>query len=683
MNLRRIVVIFFLLFVGVDLVAQALKPISWTSALSTPQAKVGDTIELIFRAEINDTWYLYSTDFSPDLGPVVTSFSFKPNSSYKLVGKIQPIGAKKKYDKEIWDGEYTYFVEHAEFRQKIKVLSESFHVEVSNEYQVCSEETGQCVMLNEDFTFQESIVSGENTDSKTPEKSDAENISSAQNSSLENATQSSPTKLSDQVDEQQSLWQFLLVAFGAGLIALLTPCVYPMIPMTVSFFTSHSKTRKEAISKALVYGFSIITIYTLIGLVVSAVFGPEFANIMATHWFPNVLFFIIFIVFALSFFGLFELVIPSQFVNKVDAQADKGGYLGVFFMAFVLVLVSFSCTGPIIGSILVAAANGEFIRPVLGMLACSMAFAIPFTLFAMFPSLMQNLPQSGGWLNAVKVVLGFIELALAFKFLSTADQVYHWGILDRDIYLAIWISIGIMLGLYLLGKVRLPHDSPMEKLSVGRLILAICTFAFVLYMIPGIFGAPLSLLSGLLPPRSTLEFDLTKSTGFASPSHQILGKKAKYADLLHLPHGLTGYFDYDEALQAAKEVGKPLFIDFTGHGCVNCRKMEANVWSHPEVLKRLRNDYVLVALYIDERTELPEKEQYVSKNDGKKKTTLGKKNSDLQITKFGNNAQPFYVILGNKNDTPLVKPKAYDSDVQKFIEFLDAGINAFNKQKSN
>ena len=698
--------------------AQLLKPIEWSSQLSQKEAQIGQTIELVFKAEIEDKWYLYSTDFDPDLGPVVTTFSFKPNSSYELVGKIQPINAKKKYDAEIWDGEYTYFKKNAELRQKIKILSKDFKVEVSNEYQVCSEIDGKCILLEDEFTFQNLKISSpkdqEEIETQTAERNKdeleetpAENIAENPTDSLEKdientksnedlAENSSRNEVEAKSEErskaenyttkpigtqgEESLLSFLLVAFGAGLIALLTPCVYPMIPMTVSFFTSRSKSRGEAISKALVYGLSIVAIYTFIGLVVSAIFGAEFANIMATHWLPNVLFFLIFVIFALSFFGLFELIIPSSLVNQVDAKADKGGYVGIFFMAFVLVLVSFSCTGPIIGSILVAAANGEFLRPVLGMLACSMAFAIPFTLFAMFPSWMQNLPQSGGWLNSVKVVLGFVELALAFKFLSTADQVYHWGILDRDIYLSIWIAIALLMGLYLLGKIRLPHDSPMEKISVGRLILATATFSFMIYMIPGLFGAPLSLLSGLLPPRTTLEFDLTKNTNVIT-DNQEFEIPPKYADFLHFPHGLKGYFDYEEARQAAQKANKPLFIDFTGHGCVNCRKMEDNVWANPEVLKRLRNDYIIVALYIDERFELPKEEQYISKTDGKKKTTLGKKNSDLQITKFGNNAQPFYVLLGHENEKPLVTPQAYDPDVQEFVRFLDKGVEEFKKQQ--
>ncbi|MFO7824632.1 MAG: thioredoxin family protein, partial [Cyclobacterium sp.] len=372
--------------------------------------------------------------------------------------------------------------------------------------------------------------------------------------------------------------------------------------------------------------------------------------------------------------------LPSGFVNKMDAKADKGGMVGIFFMAFTLVLVSFSCTGPIVGSILISSAGGALLKPILGMFAFSLAFALPFTLFAIFPEWLNSLPKSGGWLNSVKVVLGFLELALAFKFLSIADQVYHWGMLDREIYLAIWIVIFALLGIYLLGKLRLPHDSPMEYLGVPRLLLAMVTFVFVVYMIPGLWGAPLKALSGYLPPLSSHDFDLVKiSRENASSQDQAMDEVPKYADFLHFPHGIQGYFDYDQALAAAKRQGKPLFIDFTGHGCVNCREMEARVWSDPRVLRRLKEDFVMVALYIDERFTLPESEWYISTYDNKEKTTIGKQNADFQITRFNNNAQPYYVILDHDEEL-LVSPIAYETDIQKFIDFLDAAKSEFPKR---
>ena len=479
-------------------------------------------------------------------------------------------------------------------------------------------------------------------------------------------------------EETASLWGFMVLAFLAGLAALLTPCVFPMIPMTVSFFTGRSKTRSEGIRQAFIYGISIIGIYTVAGTAVAAIQGPEFANWLATHWVPNVFFFGIFVVFALAFLGMFELTLPSSFVNKIDAKAEKGGLGGVFFMAFTLVLVSFSCTGPIVGSILISSAGGELVKPVLGMFSFGLAFAIPFTLFAIFPEWMQRLPKSGGWLNTVKVVLGFLELALAFKFLSIADLVYHWGILDRDVFLAIWIVIFSALGLYLLGKIILPHDSKMEHLGVPRLLLALLTFVFVVYMIPGLWGAPLKLLSGYLPPLTTQQFRFN-GTG-ASDTTSTSTETVLYGDLLKIPHGIPGYFDYEQALAAAKREGKPLLIDFTGHGCVNCRKMEENVWVDPQVLKRLKEDYVMVALYIDERLELPESKWYTSSYDGKEKKTLGKQNADFQITRFNNNAQPYYVILDHQEQL-LATPRGYNTDIAAFVDFLDEARAKFKTEK--
>jgi thiol:disulfide interchange protein DsbD len=391
-----------------------------------------------------------------------------------------------------------------------------------------------------------------------------------------------------------------------------------------------------------------------------------------------VFFFGIFIFFALAFLGMFELTLPSSFVNKIDAKAEKGGLGGVFFMAFTLVLVSFSCTGPIVGSILISSAGGELVKPVLGMFSFGLAFAIPFTLFAIFPEWMQRLPKSGGWLNSVKVVLGFLELALAFKFLSIADLVYHWGILDRDIFLAIWIVIFSALGLYLLGKIRLPHDSKLDHIGVPRLLLALLTFAFVVHMIPGLWGAPLKILSGYLPPITTQQFKIEGgSTSIDVPTSST--EVIKYADRLKIPHGIQGYFDYEQGLATAKREGKPLLIDFTGHGCVNCRKMEENVWVDPQVLKRLKEDFVMVALYIDERLELPESEWYTSSYDSKVKKTLGKQNADFQITRFNNNAQPYYVILDH-NEQLLARPRGYNTDIAAFVEFLDGAKKIFNEQ---
>ena len=683
---------FLVFFLTSDtLLAQVLRPATWSYEVSETSVSEGDEVELVFRVNIDPDWYLYSSDFDPDLGPMVTEFSFKPDKSYALVGEIQPVGAKKKYD-ELWEGEYTYFVGKAKFRQTIKVLDAQLNeVSGSYAYQVCTDVDGRCIPFEDDFTFtfEDRSTPGATGSSTSPEKNESPG------SKQETESEVVPPAISSDFNQRAAntpytLLTFFLVAFVAGLAALLTPCVFPMIPMTVTFFSSSSAGRGEAIRKATVYGFSIVAIYVILGVLMSVLFGPAFANWLSTHWLPNVFFFAIFVLFGLSFLGLFEITLPSSLVNRVDQQSDKGGYYGVFFMAFTLVLVSFSCTGPIVGSVLVESAGGQFTKPILGMLGFSLAFAIPFALFAAFPQWLNSLPKSGGWLNSVKVVLGFLELALALKFLSIADQVYHWGLLDREVYLALWVVIFSLLGFYLLGKIRLPHDSPLESVSVPRLLLVIATFSFVVYLIPGLFGAPLKALAGYLPPMHTHDFNMplliaqqsaTQPTTALTSNDDTLCEKPKYADRLHFPHGIQGYFDYDQALACAKAQNKPLFIDFTGHGCVNCREMEANVWSHPDVLRRLKQDYVVVALYVDEKKELPKAEWYVSEYDGKVKKSMGQQNADLQITRFNNNAQPYYVLLNTQGQL-LKQPQAYDLNVQNFIDFLDEGKRRFTEGKT-
>ncbi|WP_114782697.1 protein-disulfide reductase DsbD family protein [Botryobacter ruber] len=731
--LSRLLAPLLLLLVTFAAQAQILKPATWSYDVSKKQVAVGEEVELIFNARIIKDWYLYSSDFDPDLGPIVTEFKFAKHPSYELVGKLRPVNPKKKYD-DLWGGEYTYFTGTGQFRQKIKVLQPDLLVKGTYEYQVCSDIDGKCINFDDEFTFTNKQIqvtaaapakkndtapattptapatgpakaatgTEKATEPAAPATTPAEPRTAPQDTtaaaSLDSVTQTAvaptvetpatPVPAVNQLQEERSegLWAFFFVAFIFGLGALLTPCVFPMIPMTVSFFTGSSSNRGQAIFKALLYGVSIIAIYTLVGTVVAKLFGAEGANFISTHWLPNLLFFAVFIIFAISFFGLFEITLPSSFLTKVDAQADRGGLIGVFFMAFTLVLVSFSCTGPIVGSILVASAGGETLRPIVGMFGFSLAFALPFTMFAIFPSWLSSLPRSGGWLNSVKVVLGFIELALALKFLSIADQVYHWGILDREIYLALWIVIFTLMGFYLLGKLRFSHDSDLPYISVPRLFLAIATFAFVVYLIPGLFGAPLKALAGYLPPQTTHDFDLTtiirQNRGSSTPTAAAneLCEQPKYDDFLSLPHGLQGYFDLEQAKKCAAAQGKPIFIDFTGHGCVNCREMEARVWSDPEVLRRLQENYVIAALYVDDKTELPQEEWYTSSYDNKEKKTLGKKYADYQISKFNVNAQPYYVLM-DENENVLVKPIAYDLDPQHFVDFLDAGVAAYKARQ--
>jgi thiol:disulfide interchange protein DsbD len=701
----RFVLLLAVLLTPVLVHAQLVKPPVWNIRLEGKDLTVGKPARLVLEAQIPMGWYVYSNDFDKSLGPLLTEFVPAKSTDFSLAGKLLAIQPKKKYE-EIWPGEVTYFMGKGRFEQPLNLLVTSGKIKASLEYQMCSDLTGQCINYEEEIDLAFTAKAGAPAEEavqpleKTPAvlEATAQNPAASQalaqaaatdtaapNAALQEGTDVIADTEGQSGDEfvaeeaSASLWGFMVLAFLAGLAALLTPCVFPMIPMTVSFFTGRSKKRAEGIRQAVIYGISIIGIYTIAGTAVAAIQGPEFANWLATHWLPNVFFFGIFLVFALAFLGMFELTLPSRFVNSIDAKAEKGGLGGVFFMAFTLVLVSFSCTGPIVGSILISSAGGELIKPVLGMFSFGLAFAIPFTLFAIFPEWMQRLPKSGGWLNTVKVVLGFLELALAFKFLSIADLVYHWGILDRDIFLAIWIVIFSALGLYLLGKIRLPHDSKMEHLGVPRLLLALVTFTFVVYMIPGLWGAPLKLLSGYLPPITTQQFSLTGSNT-SSETSSYYTEEILYGDLLSIPHGIPGYFDYEQALAAAKREGKPLLIDFTGHGCVNCRKMEENVWVDPQVLKRLKEDYVMVALYIDERLELPKSKWYTSSYDGKVKKTLGKQNADFQITRFNNNAQPYYVILDHQEEL-LATPRGYDTDIAEFVKFLDGAYTEFQSRK--
>ncbi|MCS4435677.1 protein-disulfide reductase DsbD family protein [Aquiflexum gelatinilyticum] len=683
---------FFLFLISLTSFGQVVSPPKWNIQLANTDLKVGGEAEIVLKASIPRNWYIYSNDFDENAGPVLTSLSLEGSKGISATEKLKPINPKKKFD-EVWEADITYFSIAAEFRQKVSITDPSVEIKGTVEYQMCSDVTGQCILYEEDFTIKANAQGSANltptptespVDNSNLEKSEDDSSALAIEPVQEKAEVSDGSQERSFVDLEDEgskggLLGFMFVAFLAGLAALLTPCVFPMIPMTVTFFTGRSKSRISGIRNAGIYGLSIIAIYTIAGTAVAAIQGPEFANWLSTHWLPNIFFFLIFIFFAFAFLGMFEITLPSSFVNKIDAKADKGGMAGIFFMAFTLVLVSFSCTGPIVGSILIKAAGGDFITPIAGMFAFSLAFAIPFTLFAVFPEWLNSLPKSGGWLNSVKVVLGFLELALAFKFLSVADQVYHWGLLDRDIYIAIWIVIFFFLGLYLLGKIRTKHDSPMDFIGVPRLMLAIVTFVFVVYLIPGLWGAPLKALSGYLPPMATHDFNVMESRAGVVTTDNQLGEIPKYADFLHFPHGIQGYFDYKQALAAAQKQGKPLFIDFTGHGCVNCREMEALVWSDPQVLQRLKEDFVMVALYIDERYELPEAEWYVSDYDGKEKKTIGKQNADFQITKFNNNAQPYYVILDH-NEELLVKPKAYDTNILNFVTFLEEAKAEFGRR---
>ena len=634
---------------------QLFDPVSW----STSVEQVGDgEYRIDFKATIEQGWHLY--DLGPyEGGPLATTFTFDPIVGYELVGEVEPNRESVRQMDEIFEMEIGHYEGEVVFSQRVKA-PQGATVQCSVEWQACSD---QCVNGDKDFSI------------KVGNPAVAAEVDIEQSVADANA-----------VTKGGSVWSFILSAIGWALIALLTPCVFPMIPMTVSFFLKGSGSVARGRFRALMYGLFIVVLYTVpiaVIILLTWLLGgdavtADIFNWLSTHWLPNILFFVVFMVFAASFFGAFEIVLPEKLVNNSDAKADKGGLVGIFFMALTLVLVSFSCTGPIIGSALIQSTSGEVWTPILTMLAFSVVFALPFTLFALFPSWLKQLPKSGGWLNSVKVVLGFVELALGLKFLSVADQTYHWGLLDREVYLALWIAIFSLLGLYLLGKIKFKHDSDMPYLSVTRLVLAIVAFSFVVYMLPGMWGAPLKALSGYLPPIQTQDFVMGSGSAVAAEAATPTSG-VKYGDVLELPHDLDGFFDLEEAEAYAKQVGKPLFIDFTGHGCVNCREMEARVWSDPRVLDILRNEYVIVALYADDKLKVDEAD-WVTTDAGKVLKTLGKINSYYALKTYGVNAQPYYVLQGNEG-VPMVTPRGYDLDVQGFIDFLQSGIEAYKAGK--
>ena len=643
-------VLFGLLFLLTSLVpyAQILEPVEW----STSVEKVSESeFILIATATIDPGWHLYSQTI-PDDGPIPTTFSYKDvEGKYKLVGETIEDEGHEEFDK-VFEMNIKYFEDKAEFKQRIALLTtDKITINETVEFMVCDDT--QCLTPTEielNYVVQGGAVA------QTDETGSSE------------TTDSNPEK-----DSSRGLLSIFLIAFLSGFAALLTPCVFPMIPMTVSFFTKQSKTKATGIRNAIIYGISIILIYVLLGSLVTAIFGADSLNALSTNVWFNIIFFLLLVVFAVSFLGAFELTLPSSWSTKVDAQADRGGLIGIFFMALALAIVSFSCTGPIVGTLLVEAASKGGIAPIVGMLGFSLAIALPFALFAAFPGWLNSLPKSGGWLNTVKVVLGFLELALAFKFLSNADLVLQLHLLEREVFLAIWITIFGVLALYLFGKIRLPHDSPLTHISVGRLSFGLLVLSFTIYLIPGLWGAPLKLISGFPPPMQYSEsphgVGYTKSTGVATKGK--LPDGAKYG-----PHDIVSFLDYDRGVEYAKEVDKPILLDFTGHACVNCRKMEERVWSDPKILDILKNDIVLISLYVDDKRSLPESEQYVSETTGKKIKSIGNKWSDFQIKKYNINAQPYYVLLDHNGDN-LNEYSKYDPDIEKYLAWLKEGIGNF------
>jgi len=526
-------------------------------------------------------------------------------------------------------------------------------------------------------------------DSIAIRKKAADSVAKAQAAAKQKAQQ----QKAPPTEKPKTLWQIFIFGLLGGFTAVILPCIYPLLPLTVSFFTKKSGSRRKAIGQSLIYGASIIIIYVTLGLLISIIFGSDALNQLATNGIFNIFFFLLLIVFGISFLGAFEITLPSSLANKLDENADKGGLAGIFFMASTLVVVSFSCTGPIIGTLLVdAASKGDRLGPAIGMFGFSLALALPFTIFALFPSALKSLPKSGGWLNSVKVVLGFLELAFALKFLSNVDLAYHWNWFDREIFLSLWIAIGLLIGLYLIGKIKFSHDSDMSYLSIPRVFLSIIVFAFVIYMIPGLWGAPLKSISAFLPPIGTQDFDLSQVPGggvaetpVSDPKISIKERKYKENYYRLKIKGLDPWFDYDQALQVSKDLHKPILIDFTGFACVNCRNMETNVWSDATVFKKLRDDFVLLQLVVDDKKLLDPADQYVSAYSGKKITSIGNKWSELEASRFKSNSQPLYVILdsnGNElTDKNGVTLPYYNADyhIDRYLQFLDNGIAAFKK----
>ncbi|MCG2459725.1 thioredoxin family protein [Flavobacteriaceae bacterium F89] len=669
--MKKSILFFFIALVKVTILnAQIFEPVEWTTSVEKVTAT---EYSLVSTATIDPGWHMYSQEV-PEDGPISTSFNYNPSGGFEVVGPTKEEKGHTVHD-PVFDMVITYFEDKAEFRQQINLLDPDLEsIEGEVEFMVCDDE--KCLppttvsltyyIKGKEPTFGNSVGIGTLNGGQDIKKVDAVDIPSAE------------PEQGKQGSDKRGLWGIFFIAFLSGFAALLTPCVFPMIPMTVSFFTKQSETRAKGVRNAIIYGLAIIVIYVLLGTAVTAIFGADSLNALATNVWFNLLFFLLLVVFALSFLGAFEILLPNSWTNKVDKQSDRGGVIGIFFMALALALVSFSCTGPIVGTLLVEAALRGGIGPIVGMFGFSLAIALPFALFAAFPGWMNSLPKSGGWLNTVKVFLGFLELALAFKFLSQADLVLQLHLLEREVFLSIWIAIFGALALYLFGKIQLPHDSPTTNISVGRLSMGLLVLAFTIYMVPGLWGAPLKLISAFPPPleysESPYGVGYTKAQNGSSVS-----ESSKLPEGAHWlpPHDILAFNDYDKGLAYAKKVGKPVMLDFTGWACVNCRKMEQNVWPDSRVLHLLKNEVVLVSLYVDDKRELETAVDSKLK-PGKKLKYIGQKWSEFQTLRYQANTQPFYVLIGH-DEQKLAPPTAYTPDADDYYDWLNGGIDKFKK----
>jgi len=678
--MRKIIVALLVFLAFAQGNSQILDPVKWTTKI---EKKSETNYILTFNGIIENEWHMYS-QFTPEGGPLPMEVIFEnQKGNYKLIGKAKEGKTTTAYN-DVFEVNETFFVKNAQIQQEISLTNPKIKtIEVALNYQVCKQ---SCINLEKKFTFNipsstaalPNTVQLENTNEASVKIDTAKVDSLAPSLGTSYSTVAKPEQavpIEKKPESQRGLWSIFFIAFLSGFAALLTPCVFPMIPMTVSFFTKQSKTRAKGIENAIIYGISIISIYVILGLLVTWIFGADALNALSTNVWFNLIFFLLLIIFAVSFLGAFEIMLPNSWANKVDSQADRGGIIGILFMALALAIVSFSCTGPIVGTLLVEAASKGGIAPIIGMFGFSLALALPFMLFAMFPGWLHSLPKSGGWLNTVKVVLGFLELALAFKFLSNADLVLQLHLLEREVFLTIWIAVFGTLAFYLFGKITLPHDSPMTHISVGRLSLGLVVLSFTIYMIPGLWGAPLKLINAFPPPMEYSESPLGfGGSGNNSPT-AILPDGAKLG-----PHQIVVFDDYDKGLAYAKTVNKPIMLDFTGFACVNCRKMENNVWSDKRVLSILKNDIVLISLYVDDKRELPKSEQFISKTTGSEIETIGDKWTDFMITKYKTNTQPLYVLTDlNGNSLNETTPTISYTNIGEYESWLKTGISKFKK----
>ena len=666
--MKKLLFTLFTFLVFTNGFSQILDPVKWKSKTE----KISENeFNLVLEGKIDAGWHLYS-QFTPEGGPIPLEIQYADSAgNYELVGKTKESKTKKEFN-PVFEVDEIFFESKVVLTQKIKVLnSKVSSIKVVIDYQTCKE---VCINQNKKFVFELPKIIETAVVEEVKDTVIVDTNSNATAETTEIKTQKTTPK-EPKKEEEKGLFSIFLIAFLSGFAALLTPCVFPMIPMTVSFFTKQSKNKAQGIRNAIIYGISIILIYVILGLLVTWIFGADALNALSTNVWFNILFFGLLVFFAASFLGAFEIMLPNSWANKVDQQADRGGIIGILFMALALAIVSFSCTGPIVGTLLVDAASKGGIAPVIGMFGFSLALALPFMLFAMFPGWLNSLPKSGGWLNTVKVVLGFLELALAFKFLSNADLVLQLHLLEREVFIAIWIAIFGTLALYLFGKITLPHDSPLPHISVGRLSLGLLVLSFTVYLIPGLWGAPLKLINAFPPPMEYSESPFGIGQNAVADTKVALPEGAKYG-----PHGIVVFDDYDKGLAYAKSVNKPIMLDFTGFACVNCRKMENTVWGEAPILPILNSEVVLISLYVDDKRELP-KDQQVMSSTGELMETIGDKWTDLMISKYKTNTQPLYVItdLQGNNLNSTLPTISYTPDVAAYGAWLKEGISNFKK----